>query len=293
MRVGTRWTPAVLAAVVALATRAAAHVHGHHGDEHRHRTPHLSFDVVGFGRTKIYAMAVGASLVTACVSLVCSRWSRCSRPPKEAARRRHRRHRRPGRSTRNRKDASWAAPSQGLVRATLSAFAVGAFLGDAFLHQFPHAYAHAATSRGGDGGGGFASGLWSTPRARRRRWSASSQFHLVERAVDARHGSRGSHGGHGHGCHGRRTVARRKKDDDICGERLIEPKDQTQRKETLGYLNLADGRAQSSPTAPRWAPAFLAERTRGRVRQDARHACEVPQEIGDFGVLVSAGFKRL
>ena len=70
MRVGTRWTPAVLAAVVALATRAAAHVHGHHGDEHRHRH-HSSFDVVGFGRTKIYAMAVGASLLTACASLVC------------------------------------------------------------------------------------------------------------------------------------------------------------------------------------------------------------------------------
>ena len=44
--------------------------------------------------------------------------------------------------------------------AALSAFAVGAFLGDAFLHQLPHAYADAATSHGGDGGS-FASELWS------------------------------------------------------------------------------------------------------------------------------------
>ena len=68
MRVDIRWTLAVLAAVLLMATRAAAHGHGH-GDEHHHH--HSSFDVAGFGRTKIYAMAIGASLVTACASLVC------------------------------------------------------------------------------------------------------------------------------------------------------------------------------------------------------------------------------
>lgn len=290
MRVGTRWTPAVLAAVVALATRAAAHVHGHHGDEHRHRH-HSSFDVVGFGRTKIYAMAVGASLVTACASLVCvalvpllastkgsSSSSSSSTPTSKR------------RSTRNRKDASWAAPSQGLVR-TLSAFAVGAFLGDAFLHQLPHAYAHAATSRGGDGGGGFASELWSN-RAGLAAVVGIVAFHLVERAVDARHGSRGSHGGHGHGSHGRRTVARRKKDDDICGEEeRIEPKDQTQRKETLGYLNLVADAVHNFTDGAAVGAAFLAGGpAAGYAKTLAMLAHEVPQEIGDFGVLVSAGF---
>ena len=283
MRLGTRWPPAVLAAVVALATRAAAHEH-RHGDEHRHRH-HSSFDVVGFGRTKIYAMAVGASLVTACASLVCvalvpllastkgsSSSSSSSTPTSKR------------RSTRNRKDASWAAPSEGLVR-TLSAFAVGAFLGDAFLHQLPHAYAHAATSRGGDGGGGFASELWSN-RAGLAAVVGIVAFHLVELAVDARHGSRGSHGGHGHGSHGRRTVARRKKDDDAGEEERID-----QRKETLGYLNLVADAVHNFTDGAAVGAAFLAGGpAAGYAKTLAVLAHEVPQEIGDFGVLVSAGF---
>ena len=271
MRAGTRWTPAVLAAVVALATRAAAHEH-RHGDEHRHRH-HSSFDVVGFGRAKIYAMAVGASLVTACASLVC-----VALLPLLASTTSK------GRSTRNRKDASWAAPSEGLVR-TLSAFAVGAFLGDAFLHQLPHAYAHAATSRGGDGGGGFASELWSN-RAGLAAVVGIVAFHLVELAVDARHGSRGSHGGHGHGSHGRRTVARRKKDDDAGEEERID-----QRKETLGYLNLVADAVHNFTDGAAVGAAFLAGGpAAGYAKTLAVLAHEVPQEIGDFGVLVSAGF---
>ena len=269
MRAGTRWTPAVLAAVVALATRAAAHEH-RHGDEHRHRH-HSSFDVVGFGRAKIYAMAVGASLVTACASLVC-----VALLPLLASTTSK------GRSTRNRKDASWAAPSEGLVR-TLSAFAVGAFLGDAFLHQLPHAYAHAATSRGGDGGGGFASELWSN-RVGLAAVVGMVAFHLVERAVDARH-SRGGHGGRGRGSHGRRTVARRKKDDDAGEEERIA------RKETVGYLNLVADAVHNFTDGAAVGAAFLAGGpAAGYAKTLAMLAHEVPQEIGDFGVLVSAGF---
>ena len=284
MRAGTRWTPAVLAAVVALATRAAAHDHGHHGDEHRHRH-HSSFDVVGFGRAKIYAMAVGASLVTACASLVCvallpllasTKVSRSSSSSSTSTSK--------GRSTRNRKDASWAAPSEGLVR-TLSAFAVGAFLGDAFLHQLPHAYADAATSHGGDGGdgGGFASELWSN-RVGLAAVVGMVAFHLVERAVDARH-SRGGHGGRGRGSHGRRTVARRKKDDDAGEEERIA------RKETVGYLNLVADAVHNFTDGAAVGAAFLAGGPgAGWAKTLAMLAHEVPQEIGDFGVLVSAGF---
>ena len=277
MRAGTRWTPAVLAAVVALATRAAAH--GHHGDEHRHS----SFDVVGFGRAKIYAMAVGASLVTACASLVCVALLPLLASTKVSSSSTSK-----GRSTRNRKDASWAAPSEGLVR-TLSAFAVGAFLGDAFLHQLPHAYADAATSHGGDGGdggdgGGFASELWSN-RVGLAAVVGMVAFHrLVERAVDARH-SRGGHGGRGRGSHGRRTVARRKKDDDAGEEERIA------RKETVGYLNLVADAVHNFTDGAAVGAAFLAGGPgAGWAKTLAMLAHEVPQEIGDFGVLVSAGF---
>ena len=219
MRVGTRWTLAVLAAVLLMATRAAAHGHGH-GDEHNHHHHHSSFDVVGFGRTKIYAMAIGASLVTACASLVCvamvpllasTKGSASSSSTSTSKRRR---------STGKSKKAAEAAPSEGLVR-TLSAFAVGALLGDAFLHQLPHAYAKAATGEhdGTHGGGHFASTLWQA-RVGLAVVVGCVAFYLVERTVDAR--GHHSHGDHGH--------SHRYKKDDDAGEE--------ERKGTLGYLNL-------------------------------------------------------
>lgn len=184
------------------------------------------------------------------------------------------------------KDASWAAPSEGLVR-TLSAFAVGAFLGDAFLHQLPHAYAAAATSHGGDGGG-FASELWSN-RVGLAAVVGIVAFHLVERAVDAVDG-RGGHGGHGHGCHGRRTVARRKKDDDAGEEQRIPPR-RGRTEKTVGYLNLVADGVHNFTDGAAVGAAFLAGGPAvGWAKTLAMLAHEVPQEIGDFGVLVGAGF---
>ena len=109
-------------------------------------------------------------------------------------------------------------------------------------------------------------------------------FHLVERAVDARH-SRGGHGGRGRGSHGRRTVARRKKDDDAGEEERIA------RKETVGYLNLVADAVHNFTDGAAVGAAFLAGGPgAGYAKTLAMLAHEVPQEIGDFGVLVSAGF---
>lgn len=267
---GTRWTLAVLAAVLLMATRAAAHGHGH-GDEHHHHHHHSSFDVVGFGRTKIYAMAIGASLVTACASLVCvamvpllasTKGSAASSTSTSKRRR----------STRNKKAAE-AAPSEGLVR-TLSAFAVGALLGDAVLHQLPHAYAKAATGEHG-GHGGFASTLWSS-RVGLAVVVGCVAFYLVERTVDNNH----SHGGHGHS-------HRYKKDDDKRKETLS----MEERKGTVGYLNLIADAVHNFTDGAAVGLAFLSGGpAAGWAKTLVMLAHEVPQEIGDFGVLVGAGF---
>jgi len=274
MRVGTRWTLAVLAAVLLMATRAAAHGHGH-GDEHHHHHHHSSFDVVGFGRTKIYAMAIGASLVTACASLVCvamvpllasTKGSAASSSSSTSTSKRRR-------STGHKKAAE-AAPSEGLVR-TLSAFAVGALLGDAFLHQLPHAYAKAAT---GDhdvthGGGHFASTLWQA-RVGLAVVVGCVAFYLVERTVDH------SHGGHGHS-------HRYKKDDDKRKETLS----MEERKGTVGYLNLIADAVHNFTDGAAVGLAFLSGGpAAGWAKTLVMLAHEVPQEIGDFGVLVGAGF---
>ena len=274
MHVGTRWTLAVLAAVLLMATRAAAHGHGH-GDEHHHHHQHSSFDVVGFGRTKIYAMAIGASLVTACASLVCvamvpllasTKGSAASSSSSTSTSKRRR-------STGHKKAAE-AAPSEGLVR-TLSAFAVGALLGDAFLHQLPHAYAKAAT---GDhdvthGGGHFASTLWSS-RVGLAVVVGCVAFYLVERTVDH------SHGDHGHS-------HRYKKDDDKRKETLS----MEERKGTVGYLNLIADAVHNFTDGAAVGLAFLSGGpAAGWAKTLVMLAHEVPQEIGDFGVLVGAGF---
>ena len=273
MHVGTRWTLAVLAAVLLMATRAAAHGHGH-GDEHHHHHHHSSFDVVGFGRTKIYAMAIGASLVTACASLVCvamvpllasTKGSASSSSTSTSKRRR---------STGKSKKAAEAAPSGGLVR-TLSAFAVGALLGDAFLHQLPHAYAKAATGEhdGTHGGGHFASTLWQA-RVGLAVVVGCVAFYLVERTVDH------SHGGHGHS-------HRYKKDDDKRKETLS----MEERKGTVGYLNLIADAVHNFTDGAAVGLAFLSGGpAAGWAKTLVMLAHEVPQEIGDFGVLVGAGF---
>jgi zinc transporter 7 len=265
MRVGTRWTLAVLAAVLLMATRATAHGHGHHGKEHHHH--HSSFDVVGFGRTKIYAMAIGASLVTACASLVCvamipllasTKGSASSSSTSTSTSKRRR-------STGKSKKAAEAAPSEGLVR-TLSAFAVGALLGDAFLHQLPHAYAKAATGEHG-GHGGFASTLWSS-RVGLAVVVGCVAFYLVERTVDH------SHGGHGH--------SHRYKKDDDAGEE--------ERKGTVGYLNLIADAVHNFTDGAAVGLAFLSGGpAAGWAKTLVMLAHEVPQEIGDFGVLVGCG----
>ena len=272
MHVGTRWTLAVLAAVLLMATRAAAHGHGH-GDEHHHHHHHSSFDVVGFGRTKIYAMAIGASLVTACASLVCvamvpllasTKGSASSSSTSTSKRRR---------STGKSKKAAEAAPSEGLVR-TLSAFAVGALLGDAFLHQLPHAYAKAATGEhdGTHGGGHFASTLWQA-RVGLAVVVGCVAFYLVERTVDAR--GHHSHGDHGH--------SHRYKKDDDAGEE--------ERKGTVGYLNLIADAVHNFTDGAAVGLAFLSGGpAAGWAKTLVMLAHEVPQEIGDFGVLVGAGF---
>jgi len=277
MRVDIRWTLAVLAAVLLMATRAAAHGHGHghHGDEHQHHHHHSSFDVVGFGRTKIYAMAIGASLVTACASLVCvamvpllasTKGSAASSSSSTSTSKRRR-------STGHKKAAE-AAPSEGLVR-TLSAFAVGALLGDAFLHQLPHAYAKAATGEHDvtHGGGHFASTLWQA-RVGLAVVVGCVAFYLVERTVDH------SHGGHGHS-------HRYKKDDDKRKETLS----MEERKGTVGYLNLIADAVHNFTDGAAVGLAFLSGGpAAGWSKTLVMLVHEVPQEIGDFGVLVGAGF---
>lgn len=272
-----RWTLAVLAAVLLMATRAAAHGHGHghHGDEHQHHHHHSSFDVVGFGRTKIYAMAIGASLVTACASLVCvamvpllasTKGSAASSSSSTSTSKRRR--------NTGHKKAAEAAPSEGLVR-TLSAFAVGALLGDAFLHQLPHAYAKAATGEhdGTHGGGHFASTLWQA-RVGLAVVVGCVAFYLVERTVDH------SHGGHGHS-------HRYKKDDDKRKETLS----MEERKGTVGYLNLIADAVHNFTDGAAVGLAFLSGGpAAGWAKTLVMLAHEVPQEIGDFGVLVGAGF---
>ena len=272
MRVDIRWTLAVLAAVLLMATRAAAHGHGH-GDEHQHHHHHSSFDVVGFGRTKIYAMAIGASILTACASLVCvaivpllasTKGSAASSSSSTSTSKRRR-------STGHKKAAE-AAPSEGLVR-TLSAFAVGALLGDAFLHQLPHAYEIQAATGEHGGHGGFASTLWQA-RVGLAVVVGCVAFYLVERTVDH------SHGGHGHS-------HRYKKDDDKRKETLS----MEERKGTVGYLNLIADAVHNFTDGAAVGLAFLSGGpAAGWAKTLVMLAHEVPQEIGDFGVLVGAGF---
>jgi zinc transporter ZupT len=97
-------------------------------------------------------------------------------------------------------------PSPAVVQA-LSAFAVGALMGDALLHQLPHAYAAAASGGGGEHGGhthahhghahgGLFAALWEQ-RVGISVMAGVLIFYVVERFVK-------EHGGHGHGGHGHR-----------------------------------------------------------------------------------------
>ena len=228
--------------------------------------------MVGFGRTKIYAMAIGASLVTACASLVCvamvpllasTKGSAASSSSSTSTSKRRR-------STGHKKAAE-AAPSEGLVR-TLSAFAVGALLGDAFLHQLPHAYAKAATGEHDvtHGGGHFASTLWQA-RVGLAVVVGCVAFYLVERTVDH------SHGGHGHS-------HRYKKDDDKRKETLS----MEERKGTVGYLNLiADAVHNFTDGAAVGACVSVGRTSRG-VGQDARDA-RARGAAGDWGFRGAGG----
>ena len=154
---------------------ARDHFRHHH---HHHHHPHLSprFDVESFGRRRLYAMAMGASLGVSCASLVAVCLIPLVLPSSSDA------------------GASARVPSRRVVRA-LSAFAVGALLGDAFLHQLPHAYAAAASSDAREvyDGREPVSAFASTIRAQRVGLGAmagSLAFYLVERLVRA-HGTTG------------------------------------------------------------------------------------------------------
>ena len=175
--------------------RAASHATQHHDEHphhhvlddardhrrhhhHHHHHPHLSprFDVESFGRRRLYAMAMGASFGVSCASLVAVCLIPLVLPSSSDA------------------GASARVPSRRVVRA-LSAFAVGALLGDAFLHQLPHAYAAAASSDAREvyDGREPVSAFASTIRAQRVGLAAmagSLAFYLVERLVRA-HGATG------------------------------------------------------------------------------------------------------
>ena len=262
------------------------HHHHHHHDHHAHHAhTHLSprFDIESFGRRRLYAMAMGASLGVSCASLVAV----CLIPlvlPSSS-------------------DSGARVPSRRVVRA-LSAFAVGALLGDAFLHQLPHAYAAAASAdaRETHDRREPVSPLAATIRAQRvglATMAGALAFYLVERLVRAHgtgahghaHGAR-SHDGHGHG-HGHgaagasgaakekgrvargRSSSRRRRDEPDEDPAEEEPEDDPSvpaRRRAPSRSRGARAAAKARSPSPARSPAATPRRRRGASTASAPEA---------------------
>jgi len=243
--------------------------HGHsqgsesHGHSHSHSQISMKReDVI---RESVWWMALFASWVVSCASLVCL----AIIPVVSAARR-------VPLNTR---------PPEVLIQ-ILTGFAVGAMLGDAFLHQLPHAFASAPPhSHSHSPDHHHSHSLWSGVREQATGLSVLGGiliFFLVEKVI--------LHigGGHSHShSHARQGGTKQDQHGQPDGQ-------QGELASSAGWLNLFADAVHNYTDGLAIGASFLSGGSfAGWSKTMFILAHELPQEVGDFGVLLSSGFNPL
>ncbi|EFJ19982.1 hypothetical protein SELMODRAFT_418658 [Selaginella moellendorffii] len=270
--------------------------HDHHHDDHSLLPEELAEEEdlkrFGFGSSEfedsrselskfeLWAYAMGSSLLVSLVSLIC-----LATVPLISSK---------------------GPPPANFVN-TLAAFGGGAMMGDAFLHQLPHAFgdsshsthshSHSHHSHDHDNGGHahslkeISTGLCVL--------AGILLFFMVEKIVRyvEEHGFQTSHSHHHHP---KKNDGKAPDSDKSSETEKIPPKNSKKKKAqknadgsklVLGYLNLFSDGVHNFTDGMAIGAAFLLYGTKGGwSRTFFLLVHELPQEVGDFGILVRSGF---